>query len=124
MHPDKLSIPLLILASHVSPPPPPRVSTSLSKVNFNNVLKHQTTAAPFHYAMELPDMVVMQVFSHESVFSELDLTAFGVPGAVCSMDSVLLLVEARLPASLVAVRTSKTLHSLSRSLPSSWRTFS
>jgi hypothetical protein len=74
--------------------------------------------------MELPDMVVMHVFSHESVFSELDLTALGVPGVVCSIDSVLLLVEARLDTSRVAVRTSNTLHSLSRSLLSSCSTFS
>lgn len=75
--------------------------------------------------MELPDMVVMQVFSQESVFSEFDLTAFGVPGAFCSPRvSVLLLVEARRDTSLVAVRTSNTLHSLSRSLFSSCNTFS
>lgn len=66
----------------------------------------------------------MHFFSHESVFSELLLTALGVPGAVCSIVSVLLLVEARLETSLAAVRTSNTLHSLSRSLPSNCNTFS
>lgn len=68
-------------------------------------------------------MVVMQVFSQESVFSELDLTAFGVPGGCCSIVSVLLLVEALLATSRVADRTSNTLHSLSRSLLSSCNTF-
>lgn len=76
-----------------------------------------------YYAIELPDMVVMHVFSHESVFSELDRTAFGVPGGFCSSVSVLLLVDARRDTSRAAVLTSNTLHSLSRSLLSSWRTF-
>ena len=76
-----------------------------------------------YYAIELPDIVVMQVFSHESVFSELERTVLGVDGG-CSEVSVLLLVEARRPASLTAVLTSKTLHSLSKSLPSNCNMFS
>lgn len=67
----------------------------------------------------------MQVLSQdESVFSEFDLTAFGVPGTLGSRFSVLLFVDALRDTSLVAVRTSNTLHSLSRSLFSNWRTFS
>lgn len=70
-------------------------------------------------------MVVMQVFSHDvSVFSEFERTAFGVPGVGVSIDSVLLLVDALLDTSLVAVLTSNTLHSLSKSLPSNWSTLS
>lgn len=73
--------------------------------------------------MELPDMVVMHVLSQESVFSEFDRTALVVPVFGWSKASVLLLVEALLPVSLMTVRTSNTLHSLSKSLFSSWRTF-
>lgn len=70
------------------------------------------------YAMELPLIVVMHVFSQESAFSELDLTAFTGTGGASPKVSVLLFVEALLPTSRVLSLTSNTLHSLSRSLPS------
>lgn len=66
----------------------------------------------------------MQVFSHESVFSELERTVFGVDGGCSAVSVLLLLVEARRPTSLTAVLTSKTLHSLSKSLPSNCSMFS
>lgn len=97
---------------------------SQTTLNFNYFKTRARWILKYYYAIELPDIVVIHFFSQVSVFSELDRTAFGVPGVVCSQVSVLLFVDARLDTSRAAVRTSKTLHSLSRSLLSNWSTFS